>query len=57
MLSISDVKLLRDVAEMWQMLSENPDNTDCMTDSCHVELDELERIAKEIEEVVLRKDQ
>ena len=53
MLSMTDVTLLRDVAARWQELSENPGATDCMTDSCHVEFDELERIAKEIEDMVL----
>jgi hypothetical protein len=45
----SDAALLRDVAGRWQELSENPNATDCMTDHCHVELDELETIAIKIE--------
>jgi len=43
--SREDVKLLRDVASRWRELSENPEATECRTDHCHSELEELEEIA------------
>ena len=51
----ADAELLRSVAERWQHLSEHPDATDCQTDHCHVELDELENIALKIEVLLLWK--
>jgi hypothetical protein len=48
-LTLADIKLLKDVASRWDELSGNPEATECMTDHCHVELGELLRITDLLE--------
>jgi hypothetical protein len=44
-MSTRDADLLDDILDRWDELSMHPDATHCMTDHCHVELEEGRRIA------------
>jgi len=47
-----DVKLLEDILERWDWLSQHPDATDCQTDHCHTELAEGEMLVAKLREIV-----